>query len=97
MQFLFSKGGLSVVESISGGRFPMTTTLDQFVNSKIISNSCDPAQAHTVPVGPDPIRNWPLARDTAIKCLERYGHALITSNGTMDTKATEWHVAREVR
>ena len=72
------------------------TTLDQFGNSSIISNSC-PAQEHSVPAGPDPIRNWPLARDTAIKCLERYGHALITSNGTMDTKATEWHVAREVR
>jgi len=70
------------------------TTLDQFMNSSIISNSCP---VHTVPVGPDPIRNWPLARDTAIKCLERYGHALITSNGTMDKRATEWHVAREVR
>ena len=70
------------------------TTLDQFANSSIIPNSCP---VHTVPVGPDPIRNWPLARDTAIKCLERYGHALITSNGTMDKRATEWHVAREVR
>jgi hypothetical protein len=70
------------------------TTLDQFMNSSIIPNSCP---VNTVPVGPDPIRNWPLARDTAIKCLERCGHALITSNGTMDTKATEWHVAREVR
>jgi len=70
------------------------TTLDQFMNSSIISNSCP---VHTVPVGPDPIRNWPLVRDTAIKCLERYGHALITSNGTMDKRATEWHVAREVR
>ena len=72
------------------------TTLDQFMNSSIISNSC-PAQEHSVPAGLDPIRNWPLARDTAIKCLEQYGHALITSNGTMDKRATEWHVAREVR
>ena len=71
------------------------TTLDQFMNSSIISNSCG-TQEHSVPVGPDPIRNWPLARDTAIKCLERYGHALITSNGTMDKRATEWHVARVV-
>lgn len=72
------------------------TTLDQFVNSSIIPNSCG-TREHSVPVGPDPIRNWPLARETAIKCLERYGHALITSNGTMDKRATEWHVAREVR
>ncbi|MCK9579340.1 MAG: hypothetical protein M0Q92_02675 [Methanoregula sp.] len=52
----------------------------------------DPQQEHSVPVGPVPIRNWPLALSTARECLGRYGHALPVSNGSEDRPASgEWN------
>ena len=56
----------------------------------------DPARPHTVTVSPTPIRNWPLAISTALECCGKYGHALLTSNGSEDRPATLWLVAREV-
>jgi hypothetical protein len=47
-----------------------------------------------VPVGPVPIRNYPLARMTALETVAKYGVALLLSNGTEDTPATEWYVRR---
>ena len=54
----------------------------------------DPAREESVPVGPVPIRNYPLARMTALETVAKYGAALLLSNGTEDPPATEWYVRR---
>jgi hypothetical protein len=54
----------------------------------------DPAREESVPVGPVPIRNYPLARMTALETVAKYGVALLWSNGTEDTPATEYYVRR---
>ena len=62
-------------------------TLDQFTQP-------DPAREESVPVGPVPIRNYPLAKMTALETVAKYGAALLLSNGTEDPPATEWYVRR---
>ena len=54
----------------------------------------DPAREESVPVGPVPIRNYPLALMTARETVAKYGVALLLSNGTEDTPATEYYVRR---
>lgn len=54
----------------------------------------DPAREESVPVGPVPIRNYPLALMTALETVGKYGHALLLSNGTEEKPATEWFVRR---
>ena len=43
--------------------------LDQFMQP-------DPAREESVPVGPVPIRNYPLARMTALETVAKYGFCL---------------------
>jgi hypothetical protein len=54
----------------------------------------DPAREESVPVGPVPIRNYPLARMTALETVQKYGVALLLSNGSEDKPATEYYVRR---
>ena len=54
----------------------------------------DPAREESVPVGPVPIRNYPLAKMTALETVAKYGVALLLSNGTEDAPATEYYVRR---
>jgi hypothetical protein len=61
--------------------------LDQFMQP-------DPAREESVPVGPVPIRNYPLAKMTALETVAKYGVALLWSNGTEDRPADQWFVRR---
>ena len=54
----------------------------------------DPAREESVPVGPVPIRNYPLAKMTALETVAKYGVALLWSNGTEDRPADQWFVRR---
>jgi hypothetical protein len=70
-------------------------TLADFPNSSETPNSSpDPAREESVPVGPVPIRNYPLARMTALETVQKYGVALLLSNGSEDKPATEYYVRR---
>jgi len=72
------------------------TTLDQFVNSSIIPNSCP---VHTVKVGPDPIRNFALVRQLVAEAFSKDPERvalLLDSNGSMERPATEWRLRRVV-
>ena len=48
----------------------------------------------SVPVGPVPIRNYPLAKMTADQTVQKYGVALLWSNGSEDRPADQWFVRR---
>lgn len=54
------------------------------------------AYQDTVPVGPNPIRNFPLARNTCLETREKYPRQAVwlLSNGSPDRQATEWYVRR---
>ena len=70
-------------------------TLSDFPNfSETPNSSPDPAREESAPVGPVPIRNFPLAKITALETVAKYGVALLWSNGTEDRSADQWFVRR---
>lgn len=58
-----------------------------------------PSREESVPVGPVPIRNYPLVCqlvEEAFKKQPERTALLLTSNGSMDKPATEWGLRRVV-
>lgn len=57
----------------------------------------NPAREESVPVGPIPIRNFPLVRQLIQEAFEKAPERttlLLTSNGSEDRPATEWNLRR---
>jgi hypothetical protein len=64
----------------------MLKTLDDFTQP-------DPDQEHSVRIG-DICRNWRTAMMVALETVGKYGHAVITSNGSPEKPATHWEIRR---
>jgi len=59
----------------------------------------DPAREESMPVGPVPIRNYPLVCQLVKEAFSKDPERtvlLLTSNGSMDKPATEWKLRRVV-
>jgi hypothetical protein len=57
----------------------------------------DPAREESVPLGPVPIRNFPLVRQLIQEAFEKDPERtalLLNSNGSEEKPATEWFVRR---
>jgi len=59
----------------------------------------DPAREESVPLGPVPIRNFPLVRQLIQEAFEKDPERmalLLTSNGSEEKPATEWFIRRVI-
>ena len=57
----------------------------------------DPSREESVPLGPVPIRNFPLVRQLIQEAFEKAPERtrlLLTSNGSEETQATEYYLRR---
>ena len=52
-------------------------------------------QEHTVKIG-DTCNNWRTVLSRLPEVIEKYGHAIIWSNGAPDKAATQWEIRRSV-
>lgn len=69
-----------------------TRTLDDFARP-------DSQQEHSVPLGPDPIRNFALVRELVAQAFDKNPERttlLLTSNGSEDRPATEYRLRRVI-